>query len=525
MNNEDLELTPKSGRRFRFLCYEPVEAHNDWFCGETMYQIFPDRFYKGSVSVPVREDAVLDEDWDGGVPQYAHVPGGHVENNVFFGGTLWGVAEKLPYLRSLGVGVIYLNPIFEAYSNHRYDTADYESVDPMLGGEEALEHLLTEAEGQGVRIILDGVFNHTGSDSKYFNKNGRYGTLGAYTSTRSPYYGWYRFGAHPDEYESWWGIKILPRLDHRSSECMAYFTGEGGIAERYIRQGVSGWRLDVVDELSDEFLDRFAARVRGASRGRALIIGEVWENAVDKMAYGKRRRYFTDGQLDSVMNYPFRAAVIDFCRSGDPTGLYNTLVELYSSYPPKVCHRLMNILGTHDTERIITRLGVDAGGGEDPAFMTNSQRASFRLSKEIYEKAKKLLKLASVLQYTVYGVPSLYSGDEAGLEGYTDPFCRMPYPWGREDGELTEHYRRLGRMRREENVLAEGGFRAFLPVHGVIGYFREDGEDRLLTLASRRQDDVEIALDGDYADLLNGGVFCGRVTLKPDTAVALKRIK
>ncbi len=525
VNNEDFGLTKQSGRRFRLLCYEDRHDKNEWFCGSTMYQIFPDRFYKGSVPVPIRGDAILNEDWENGVPQYAEKPGGDVKNNVFFGGTLWGVAEKLDFIKSLGADVIYLNPIFEAYSNHKYDTADYETVDAMLGGEAALSHLLAETKKRGMRLILDGVFNHTGSDSRYFNKEGRYPTVGAYNSKESPYYTWYKFGAHPDEYESWWGIKILPRLDHTAESCMEYFTDEGGIGEKYIKMGIGGWRLDVADELSDEFLDSFSYRVRRASKGEALIIGEVWENAADKMAYGKRRRYFTDGQLDSVMNYPFRTAIIDFCQWGDAEGLYNTLVELYSSYPRGVCHRLMNIIGTHDTERIITRLGINVGGCADPEWMSSSERAEFRLPRKNYEKAKKLLKLASTLQYTIYGVPSLYSGDEAGLEGYTDPFCRMPYPWGREDGELMEHYRSLGSLRRLERVFEKGDFSAFLPADGVIGYFREDGGERVLVLASRNGEDVEIALDGEYRDLMNGEIYRDSVRLEPDRALVLKKDK
>ena len=523
VNNEDFELTKQSGSRFRLLCYEPLSEKNAWFCGSTMYQIFPDRFYKGSVSVPVREDAILNEDWESGVPQYAEKPGGDVKNNMFFGGTLWGIAEKLDFIKSLGVSVIYLNPIFEAYSNHKYDTADYERVDPMFGGDEALKNLISEAEKRGMRLILDGVFNHTGSDSKYFNKEEKYPTVGAYNSKKSPYYSWYNFKKHPDEYESWWGIKILPRLDHSAKSCMKYFTGKDGIGEKYINMGIGGWRLDVADELSDDFLYSFSDRVRKSSDNEAIIIGEVWENAVDKIAYGSRRRYFTDGQLDSVMNYPFRTAIIDFCQWGDAEALYNTLTELYSSYPPRVCNRLMNIVGTHDTERIITRLGINAGGCPDVEGMLNAERSKFRLPKKNYVKARQLLKLTSTIQYTVYGVPSLYSGDEAGLEGYTDPFCRMPYPWGREDGELMKHYTKLGQIRQNEKVLAEGEFSAFVPAEGVIGYFRDGGGERLLVLASRNEQTVTLELDGEYKDLMNGRICRGSVELKPDTAIVMKK--
>ncbi len=523
-NNKDVAVSRYSGGRFRLLAYEEPKGGNEWFCGGTMYQIFPDRFFKGSVDVPVREDALINKDWYEGVPQYAVVPGGHVKNNLFFGGTLWGISEKLGYLASLGVTILYLNPIFEAYSNHKYDTADYERVDEMFGGDAALDFLIKEAERRGMKLILDGVFNHTGSDSKYFNKEGKYGEGGAYNSASSEYRSWYRFGATRDDYESWWGIKILPRLDHTDKACLDYFTGEGGIGDRYIKKGIGGWRLDVADELSNSFLDNFQRRVRASSGGRAVIIGEVWENAVDKMAYGSRRRYFTDGQLDSVMNYPFKNAVIDFCRSGDPTVLYDTLTEIYNSYPPHVCHKLMNILGTHDTERILTRLGIDTGETEDPSQMINRDRAKFRLPEACRERAKKLLKMASVIQYTTYGVPSLYYGDEAGVEGYTDPFCRLPYPWGREDESLKEHYKTLGRIRQSERVFANGDFDAFIPDEGVIGFCRENETDKLVVLASRAHDALEIALDGEYRDLVCGKTYKNKIALEPDTAVILKKL-
>ncbi len=524
INNFDCELSRHSKNKFRLLVYEPISEENDWFCGSVMYQIFPDRFFKGSVDVPVRDDAIINTDWYHGEPQYAPKPGGEVKNNMFFGGTLWGVAEKLDYLKSLGVGVIYLNPIFEAYSNHKYDTGDYERVDEMFGGDEALKNLISEADRRGMKLILDGVFNHTGSDSKYFNQEGRYKTRGAFNSKSSPYYKWYRFNAFPYNFESWWGIKILPRLDHSEKTCLDYFAGEGGIGEKYINMGIGGWRLDVADELSDEFLNALSARVRGASGQKAVIIGEVWENAVDKMAYGSRRRYFTDGQLDSVMNYPFKNAVIDFCRSGDPEFLYNTLTEIYNTYPPHAAHRLMNILGTHDTERILTRLGVDVGDCMDPQLMSNSERFTFRLPKKNVKKAKQLLMLASTIQYTVYGIPSLYYGDEAGMEGYTDPFCRLPFPWGHEDKAITEHYKRLGEMRQSESVFKRGAFSAFVPAEHVLGFNRTDGKDVITVLASRDTATVTLPLDGSYKELLSGEIYKREIALAPDTAVVLKKL-
>ena len=521
INNKDFTLSSHSESKFRALVYEDRSGAPDWFRGGVMYQIFPDRFAKGKTKVPLREDAELETDWYGGMPEFAPIPGGKIKNNRFFGGTLWGIIEKLDYLKSLGVSIIYLNPVFEAYSNHKYDTGNYETVDEMFGGDKAFKKLIREAEARGIKIILDGVFNHTGSDSKYFNSEGRYDSLGAYQSEESPYHEWYHFRGDRDDYECWWDIKILPRLDHRCEDCRHYFTDKNGIGAKYVKMGPGGWRLDVADELSDDFLDEFSASVKAANKD-TVIIGEVWENAADKIAYGYRRRYFQDGQLDSVMNYPFRTAVIDFCTSGNARPLYDTLTEIYASYPPRVCDSLMNLLGTHDTERILTCLGVS--GNEVTEFMP-PQKAEFRLTAEEYAKGIKRLKIASTIQYTVYGVPSLYYGDEAGMEGFGDPFCRKPYPWGRENEELLTHYRTLGRMREEEKIFADGSFKAEILSYGAIKLTRGQGKGEIMTLATRENFDLSVKLDGIYKDLLSGDTYNGEITLPPDTAVVLKRIK
>ncbi len=475
VNNVDFTLENESGSPFYLLFYREDFTTPDWFKGQVMYQIFPDRFNRGSVSVPVRDDAILNEDWENGIPQYGAYVGAKLANNMFFGGTLWGIAEKLDYLLELGVGVIYLCPIFTAYSNHKYDTGDYESIDEMFGGEAAFDNLIKEASGKGIRIILDGVFNHTGDDSKYFNRYGKFGEGGASKSRDSEYFGWYNFKSFPDDYESWWGIEILPRLNHSNGSCRTYFTGKGGIGERYIKRGTCGWRLDVADELSDTFLDEFRTAVKGAGENEPIIIGEVWENAVEKISYGIRRSYFHGGQLDSVMNYPLKNAIIDFINTKDSALLYNTLTELYSAYPECVCHCLMNILGTHDTERILTALGDPTLGDGLP----NCELATKRLDKRAYALAVKALKIASAIQYTVYGVPSLYYGDEIGSEGYHDPFCRMPMAWGRENGELLSHYKRLGKLRNTEKVLKNGKFRFTAHDGAYIEYERYDGDECL----------------------------------------------
>lgn len=526
VNNKDIEMGERSGSRFRLLVSKKDYTTPKDFGRGVMYQIFTDRFYRGeseqAKNIAVREDAVLLDDWDNGVPEFPSYPGAPIKNNTFFGGNLWGVAEKLDYLVSLGVTYIYLCPIFEAYSNHKYDTGDYTKVDEMFGGDEAFDNLVKKAREKGIGIILDGVFNHTGDDSVYFNKKKRYGSGGAYNDPSSPYADWYRFRSYPDDYESWWGIDILPKLNHKNEDCRRYFTGRGGIIEKYIKRGIAGWRLDVADELSDEFLCELRERAKDASGGEAVIIGEVWENAADKVAYGQRRRYFLGDQLDSVMNYPLKNAIVSFCIWGDGDMLYNTLTEIYASYPRCVSDKLMNLLGTHDTERILTVLGRE----DDNSNLQNSDLAHIRLSEDERAKGIKLLKIAAALQYTAYGIPSVFYGDEVGLEGYGDPFCRMPFPWGDIDGtyrsEILDYYKMLGRMRKDE-VFDGGDFKIFSHTENAIAYAREKNGRRILVIANRG-DGFTLELDEKYINIETEEQVSGEVYIDKDSVLLLKEV-
>ncbi len=515
VNNMDFTLSAQSAGRFRLLVYRADFQVPEWFAGGTMYHIFVDRFRRGVPERAPRADARLNPDWEKGIPDYPERAGDAFDNNTFFGGDLEGVREKLDYLSSLGVTVIYLCPIFKSHSNHKYDTGDYEQVDEMFGGEEALRDLIRAAKEKGIRLILDGVFNHTGDDSRYFNRYGNYDSLGAYQSPDSPYFDWYRFDKHPDRYDAWWGIDILPKLNHGCEACRQFFVGEGGIVQRYLQMGIGGWRLDVADELSDEFLDELRSRAKQTSRD-ALIIGEVWENAADKIAYGKRRRYFRGTQLDSVMNYPLKDAILAFVLHGDASCLYNTVTELYSSYPPLVCDALMNLLGTHDTARILSVLG-----GAPLEKMENRELARFRLSVEQRRMAIARLKVASTLQFTLPGVPSVYYGDEAGLEGGRDPFCRMPYPWGREEEDLVEHYRFLGGLRAKHSVFRHGALCFWEYREHLVAYTRESKDERLLILANSGERAEALSLPSAWTDVATGERMCGSVSLEPMSARVL----
>ena len=518
-DNVTYTLASHSSGRFRLLVSEDGFVTPNWFKGSTMYHIFVDRFAK--TEVPHPENTVYHENWNEEIEQFGAYPGAPVANNEFFGGTLYGIIEKLDYLVSLGVNVIYLSPIFKATSNHKYDTGDYETVDPQFGGDEALDALIAACNARGISLMLDGVFNHTGDDSRYFNRRENYDTVGAYQSKESPYFDWFYFLDHPKKYLCWWDIEILPKLCLGNPDVHNYFVGKGGIIERYTRRGIRGWRLDVADELPNAFLDELRVRVKEETAGEGVVLGEVWENAADKIAYGKRRRYFGGRQLDSVMNYPLRRGILSFVRDGNAGALAATLRELWGSYPKAVCHSLMNILSTHDTERILTVLG----GPADDGSRSNAALRVLRLTDTERKVATARLLMAATLQYTVFGVPSVFYGDEAGLEGYHDPFCRRPFPWGAEDPVLQAHYKKLGALRKAHSALKDGDFELLLEQTHAIAFARKNSEETIVVAANRGADAFTLTLPrGKAAELFSGKKASGKVSVPPNTA-NLWRIK
>lgn len=446
----------------------PADFHTpQWAKGATFYQIFPDRFHKsGKCDLTGKlEPYTVHRSWNDEV-QWKPNAQGMVLNNDFYGGNFRGIAEKLPYIAQLGTTAIYLNPICKAFSSHRYDTADYKTPDPMLGTQEDFAQLCQQAHELGMRVILDGVFSHTGSNSLYFNREGNFDSCGAYQSQQSPYASWYTFYQWPDNYHAWWGFDTLPTVNKMDPSFLEYvITGEDSVVAHWLNLGADGFRLDVADELPDEFLQLLRQRVK-AINPEALVLGEVWEDASSKIAYDKRRTYFTAGELDSVMNYPFRNAIIQFVRGYDSgAGLKETVMSIAENYPPEVVLCNMNLLGTHDTPRILTALVDDFDGSRE-------EKARRHLSRNQLDVAYDRLRTASLLQYTLPGSPSLYYGDEAGMEGYRDPFNRRPYPWGREVPELLSHYQRLGRLRREHEAFRMGDIQFFAAQDKHIGFTR-----------------------------------------------------
>lgn len=452
--------------------YQPQDHAPTWFGEGITYQIFPDRFCR--ISLPSSENMVgnriIHQCW-ADQPDWLPDEYGDIRNRDFFGGSLNGIRSKLDYLAALSVTAIYLNPIFESASNHRYDTADYLKIDPMLGSEEDFRALCTEAAQRGIRIVLDGVFNHTGFQSRYFNAAGDYPDCGAAQSRASPYYSWYRFSHWPDGYDCWWGIRTLPSVNTQNPEYLRFIAeGPDSVVRHWLKAGASGWRLDVADELPDEFIASIRRTMEETKPG-SILLGEVWEDGSNKIAYSRRKRYLLGGEVHGLMNYPFRKAALNWLRDGDANDFRISMERLREHYPPAAFYSCMNFLGTHDTPRILTLLGADR-------FPEGrAERASYRLSGAEYARGKARLKLGVLLLYAFPGSPVIYYGDEAGMQGFEDPFNRRTYPWGDEDSELLAWYVQLGRLRKSCPALRRGSIRYLVSSGPVLVFVRESDED------------------------------------------------
>jgi len=512
---DDFMVTEIEPPSWQLTIYDEHFTTPDWIKGGIYYHIFVDRFAKEG-SVAVRENQILRDDW-GGLPVFAPNEHGEVVNNDFFGGNLKGIISKLPYLQSLGVTCLYLSPIFEAYSNHKYDTGNYKEIDPMFGSLEDFQNLCKAAMKRGIRIILDGVFNHTGSDSLYFNKKGTYKSVGAYQSKQSPYYDWFKFIEYPDQYESWWGIDTLPAINEENPSYKEFIAGEDGIGSKWLQEGAAGWRLDVVDELPDSFLETFRQSVKRADP-EAIIIGEVWEDASNKVAYGKRRNYFYGQQLDSVMNYPFKNAIIQFIRHRDANHLHHVVTSIIDNYPSCVVHCLMNMLGTHDTRRILTALA-----GKEMHHANKEMKSKTHMTEEEKVHGFALLKLAALLQMTLPGVPCIYYGDEAGMEGYEDPFNRRCYPWGKEQTHLLNWYKKLGKIRKELAVFKEGSYETIYSQDSVFIFQRYNEKEKVVVGVNRSDKPFQLAVTQLYEDVLHNEEVRNEYIIEPNEACLLVR--
>ncbi len=444
----------------------------EWAKGAVMYQIFPDRFAAcGRCDTAQKlQPYWVHESWNE-MPVWQPNEKGEILNNDFFGGNLNGIREKLDYLQRLGVQILYLNPIFMAFSTHRYDTYDYQRIDPMLGTEEDFRLLCEQAHTRGMKVVLDGVFSHVGSRSPYFQQ--------AIESKNSPFYPWFRFKHWPDQYECWWGITTLPCIDKNNDDYVNYIIEDkDSVVSRWIQLGADGWRLDVADELPDSFVAKLKRRIRQV-KPDALLIGEVWEDASNKIAYDVRRRYFVDNELDSVMNYPWQKAILRYVRGEDGgEGLGESIMTLAENYPPDVLNCVMNVLSTHDTPRAITAL-VDPRDGE------REELARRTMSMEQLEFGKKRFCLAAFLQFMLPGIACIYYGDEAGMTGYRDPFNRQTYPWGGEDERLISFFTELVALKKSSEALREGSVTVLEAGQGRLMFLRRSKNQALAVLANK----------------------------------------
>ena len=487
-----------------------------WFGEGVTYQIFPDRYCRLELPDPsgLVGDRWVHENWDDD-PSW-RPEGGEIRNRDFFGGSLAGVTAHLDDLAALGVSTLYFCPIFESASNHRYNTADYTKIDPMLGTEEDFRELCAKAKEKGIRILLDGVFNHTGSQSVYFNADGFYPSLGAAQSKDSPYYDWFQFSEWPGSYDAWWGISTLPNVREDCPDYVNYIIqGECSVVKRWLRAGASGWRLDVADELPDEFIEKLRAAVEETDPD-ALVLGEVWEDASNKISYSRRRKYFQGRELHGVMNYPFRTALLNYLLDGPAEDFKEAMETIRENYPPATFYSAMNFLGTHDTPRVLTVLGgVPLPEGRDA-------QSTFRLSQHQREAGLERLHVAAAILFTFPGSPMIYYGDETGMEGAADPFNRKTYPWGREDRSLLAWFRWLGQLRKKRPSLRRGSLHWLKARGPLLAYLRETFGEATATLVNASPEEQTFPLPGEgFRDLYTGEQIPGEAVSVPPYSVRL----
>ena len=474
--------------------YDDSATTPAWFGNGVTYQIFPDRFCRLSVpdATGMVGNRVIHQRWD---EPMVHRPNekGEILNNDFFGGSLQGIRSKLDYLQSLSVTTLYLCPIFEAASNHRYDTSDYMRIDPLLGTEEDFRQLCADAAERGIRVLLDGVFNHTGNNSRYFNAEGFYDEVGAAQSKDSPYYNWFNFTNWPNKYDSWWGIRTLPAVNENDKAYREFIiSGQDSVVRHWLRAGASGWRLDVADELPDDFI----AEIRSAmeeEKADSFLLGEVWEDGSNKISYSRRRRYLLGSETHGLMNYPFRNATLAWLGGGYAADFVETMETIRENYPPQAFYSGLNILDTHDTPRILTLLGADSSLQLD----SKDARANYRLSLREYQQGIARLKLAAMLAFSFPGSPTVFYGDEAGMQGFEDPLNRGTYPWGKENTDLVDFYRTLGKLRKERTSLQQGDITYLQASGGTLVFRRAKGSEVTVTALNAGDEPVELVLSWD----------------------------
>lgn len=539
------ELVESDPIPFQITVFDKGLKTPDWFKHSVMYQIFPDRFCRDCAPTFEKPKALYHARWSDDPFYCKDVDTKEVLAYDFFGGNVRGLQQKLGYLKELGVNVLYLNPVFECESNHRYDTGDYHKIDPIFGTNEEFKYFLDAAHELGIKVFLDGVFSHTGANSRYFNRAGAYDELGAYQSKDSPYYEWYVFKEYPDKYECWWDFWVLPNVEETTPSYRDFIIRKpDSVLHHWMGEGVDGWRLDVIDELPPIFLREFYAEAKRVNP-EAIVIGEVWEDASNKVAYSEQRTYLSDGEIDSAMNYPFRAYVIDFLIGNiDGQTCMRRLESLRENYPQENFYAMMNLIGSHDVMRATTVFGE----APDIEGMPAARQMEFKLDEEHEKLGKARLLMAALWQFTYPGVPCIYYGDEIAMQGFKDPTNRRPYDWANGDDSIRNEYRKLIAARNERVALRTG---EFLPLHNdgdIVSYARvirngrdvfgnEEKNDAYIVAFNRSKEatytsfDVVDFANGVFVDVFNPEkkypVSRGRVNVKlePLSAILLQHIE
>ncbi len=494
-------LSWTGGEEWQLTVHEADFSTPAWIRSGVMYQIFPDRFFEGRPDKPWPwPDRIYRPDKDGEPYFWPNEQEDGYINMDYFGGDFAGIRQKLPYLAGLGVRCLYLNPIFEAHANHRYNTADYLKADPTLGTNEEFAALCAAAKACGIRIVLDGVFSHTGSDSVYFNREGRYGPGGAYRDIHSPYRGWYDFDSgYPCGYRSWWGFPTLPEVQEDSPSYVEFICGKGGVIDTWLSLGASGFRLDVADELPDGFIEKIRQAVKAHGEDK-LLIGEVWEDATTKEGWGRRRTYLRGKGLDTVMNYPFRSAAIDWVRGADTAAVADGILRICENYPKPALDCAMNFLSTHDTERAITAIADEPAAGRDRYWQSGR-----RIPPDRIDAALRRLLLAYALIYTLPGVPCVYYGDEIGMQGYRDPFNRAYFDWNSTEQRLRAPLRTLAEVRKSCDAFDGGGIE-LVEAAGDLLHFRRTGRTQTAEVVLNRGEHLAVVRAfGKNAEVNPGG--------------------
>ncbi|WP_374512391.1 alpha-amylase family glycosyl hydrolase [Niveibacterium sp.] len=452
----------KSIRRYRQTVYKPDFAVPDWAQDAIYYYIFPERFRNGDKTNDPnpKSDKYLNTavEFHSNWLDKPYLPGSGdgsdaTYNNDFFGGDLAGIIEKLDYIASLGANTLYINPVFAAGSNHKYDTADYKNIDPHFGTNSDFVKLTSEAAKRGLRVILDTSLNHSGSDSIYFDKFSRYPTLGAFEggsiNSSSPYASWYSFStADPAKpYDGWGGSLDMPNLNKNSLSFRDYAYGASdSVAKLWMDRGIAGWRMDVAPWVPDDFWREWRIAVKGKD-ANALTVAETWFDA---------SKFFLGDEFDTTMNYIFRDAILAYANGGNAKDVYENIELMRENYPQQVFFALMNLVSSHDVARALDQFGY-----------TSSTQSAASIGA-----AKQKLRLATFVQMAYPGSPSIYYGDEVGVTGGADPYNRATYPWadvgGTPDTTLLADFKSLTKMRQDNAVLRRGSFGAPLLIDSNV---------------------------------------------------------